>query len=347
MTLSPLNYFQTLAGEFGRGWNRFWFAPSDPLTLGLLRIASGLMAFYLVASYSPDLERYFGSNGLVPLEMVRGLEAQTRDGDRQVLPGQVREAMPREYRFSYLDYFHTPGGLRTVHACGLLTLALFTCGLFTRLTGIASLVVVLSYLHRGPMLTSQVEPILAFVLFYLCLGPAGAACSLDRRWAARREGLPVPASSLASPWATVSLRLIQVHLTVVYLMMAVGKLGGNIWWSGLAMWFLIARSEQRMVDLTALSSLPLLVHAGSYAVMFWQAAFPILIWNRLARPLLLGINALMWALLAPVIGNIPLAVMMVVASLAFVPGDVLRKVTAGPAGRSGDYQAALKANAAA
>jgi hypothetical protein len=344
MTLSPLNYLQTLAAEFGRGWNRFWFAPSDPLPLALLRVAAGLISLYLVAAYSPDLDRYFGSNGLVPLEMVRGLEGQTRDGDRQALVGQVREAMPREYRFSYLDYFHTPGGLRTVHACGLLTLALFTCGLFTRFTSVAALVVVLSYLHRGPMLTAQVEPILAFVLFYLCLGPAGAACSLDRWRAARRDSPQAPTAPLASSWATVSLRLIQVHLTVVYAMMAVGKVGGNFWWSGMAMWYLIARTEQRMVDLTALHSLPLLVHAWSYAVMFWQVAFPILVWNRLARPLLLGINALMWALMAPVIGNIPLAVMMVVASVAFVPGDVLRAVIGG---RHADYQAAPKAKAAA
>jgi hypothetical protein len=60
--------------------------------------------------------------------------------------------------------------------------------------------------------------------------------------------------------------------------------------------------------------------------MFWQAAFPILVFNRLARPLMLVVNALMWALLAPVIGNIPLAVMMVVASLAFVSPEAIRTI---------------------
>ena len=332
MTSRVLNYFQTLAEEFGRGWNRFWFAPSDPLTLAVLRIATGLIALYLVATYSPDLDRYFGPNGLVPLEMVRDLEEKMRDDERPALqdvPGQIREAMPRRYRFSYLDHVRTANGLRVVHAFGLVTLALFTCGLFTRLTAVASLAVVLSYLHRGPMLTSQVEPILAFVLFYLCLGPSGAACSLDRWLAARRDGQAGSSVLVASPWSTVSLRLIQVHLTVVYFMMAVGKVGGNFWWSGMAMWFLIARSEQRMVDLTGLHNWPLVVHAWSYAVMFWQTAFSILIWNRLARPLMLGVNALMWALLAPVIGNIPLAVMMVVASIAFVPGDVIREAIGG------------------
>lgn len=330
MTSILSNYLQALCTEFSRGWNRFWFSASDPLPLGVLRIATGLVALYVVAAYTPDLERYFGANGLVPMEMVLDLETQTRDdGVRQDLPGQIREAMPRQYRFSYLDRLRTPGARRTAHALGLVAVALFTCGFLTRCTAIASLVVVLSYLHRGPMLTSQVEPILVFVLFYLCIGPAGATCSFDAWLRSRRAASAVQAiraPQLPSPWATLTLRLIQVHLVLVYAMMAVGKLGVNDWWAGMAMWYLIARTEQRMVDWTALHQAPLLVNAWSYAVMFWQAAFPILVWNRLARPLMLAVNAIMWALMAPVIGNVPLAVMMVVASLAFVSAETMRTV---------------------
>lgn len=325
-------YLQTLAAEFGRGWTRFWFAPSDPLTLGVLRIGTGLVAFYLVATYTPDLARYFGPSGLVPLDMVRSLQEHAATNDHLRLPGQVREAIPREYGFSYLDHVRSVSGLRIAHTLGLVTLLLFTAGLFSRLTSVASLVVVLSYLHRGPMLTSQVEPILVFVLFYLCLGPSGAVCSIDAWRAGRRRDaslVTLPPTPLASPWATVSVRLVQVHLVIVYGMMAVGKMGGHVWWSGMAMWYLIARTEQRMIDLTVLHKLPLLLDVWSYAVMFWQASFPILIWNRLARPLMLVLNALMWALLAPVIGNIPLAVMMVVASLAFVRPETIRRMTAG------------------
>lgn len=322
------NYSQTLAAEFSRGWNRFWFIPSDPLPLGVLRIATGLVALYVVAAYTPDLERYFGATGLVPLQMVRDLEDQTRDGARQALPGEIREAMPRQYRFSYFDALRTAGARKAVHGLGIIVLSLFTCGVLTRFTAIASLVVVLSYVHRGPMLTSQVEPILAFVLFYLCLGPAGATCSLDAWFLARRgtAASPVNATNTTSLWATVSLRLIQCHLVLVYAMMATGKTGTNVWWNGMAMWNIIARTEQRMIDLTVLHDVPLLVNAWTYAVMFWQAAFPILVWNRTARPLMLAVNAVMWALLAPVIGNIPLAVMMVVASLAFASAETMRTV---------------------
>ncbi|HQU45337.1 MAG: hypothetical protein B7Z73_16055 [Planctomycetia bacterium 21-64-5] len=328
MNSTPGNYFQTLATEGGRGWNRFWFAPSDAIVLAALRISVGLMAFYLLATYTLDLGRYFGEQALVPLKLIDGLEEATRDAGRQVLVGQVREAMPRQYRFSYLDNLHGRGGLMLAHVAGMVVVGLFTAGCFTRITAVGSLVVFLSYLHRAPMLTSGVEPLVAVLLFYLCLGPSGACCSVDRCVLSRRKrnseesSLPAPASS----WATVALRLIQVHLTLIYAMMAVGKLATEWWWNGIGVWLLIARTESRMIDLSGLHQFPLLINAWSYAVLFWQSLMPIFIWNRLARPLLLAVNAVMWIVLAPVIGNFPLALTMIAASLAFVSPSTLRRV---------------------
>jgi hypothetical protein len=333
MISTPTNYFTSLTTELGSGWNRFWFAPSDPIALGVLRIAVGLIALYTLATYTPDLERYFGPNGLVPVGMLASLEEQTRDIDRQAVPGQVREAMPREYRFSYLDRLHSGRALLTAHLVGLAVVAMFTVGLFSRLTSVASLIVFLSYLHRGPMLTAAAEPLVAILIFYLALGPSGSACSLDH-WLAvrRRQNEPLAigqADTIASSWATVPLRLIQVHLALIYAMMVLGKLGNDNWWSGLGIWWLIARTESRMIDLSGLHQLPLVVSAWSYAVMLWQAMFPILIWNRLARPLLLLVNAVMWLLLAPVLGNLPLAAVMIAASLSFVSPEWLRSLVSG------------------
>ena len=122
MTSSPTHYFQTLAGEVARGWNRFWFTPSDPATLAVLRVAVGALALYLVASYTPDLDHYFGENGLLPVKLLNDLQASMND-DLQPVPPQVREAIPRQYRFSYLDLIHGSGALKIVHLAGLLVLA--------------------------------------------------------------------------------------------------------------------------------------------------------------------------------------------------------------------------------
>jgi hypothetical protein len=332
MSSQSKNYLETLGAEVSRGWNRFWFTPSDPITLGVLRIAVGVLALYLLACYTPDLDRYFGNNGLIPVKVLTDLEEPTRNiiDPESVPPPQIRDTLPREFRFSYLDWIHDSNGLKAVHLGGLAVVMLFTLGLFTRLTAVASLIVFLSYLHRGPMLASGTEPIVALLLFYLCIGPSGSACSLDARLAAkRRRGAPLVTDEpdlRKTPWATVAVRLIQVHLTLVYFMMALSKLANDSWWNGLGIWWLIAKPESRMIDLTALYQLPLLVNAWTYAVLVWQTLMPILVWNRLLRPLMMGVNAVMWLLLAPVIGNLPLAAVMIIASLAFVSPETMRRL---------------------
>lgn len=342
------DYFDDLTQGFGQGWNRFWFQPSDPATLSAIRLGAGALALYLVLTYTPDLETFFGADGIVSREMLTSLDLESTGADRLSVAHQIRESMPREYRFSYLDYLDSPGLLRAGHWAGLAVLALFTAGLWTRVTSVLALGVVLSYIHRGPLLTAQVEPVLAFVLFYLCLGPAGAEWSLDRWLALRRpKARPVPpatsygapggaAAELAAPRyssaATISLRLIQVHLTLLYAMMAIGKLSSDVWWSGEAMWWLIAKTESRLVDFTCLHGLPLLINALTNAVALYQLSFPILVWNRLARPLVLGLGVIVWGLLALVTGMAPFALMMLVASLAFVPSRTVRAVLPGRRG---------------
>lgn len=315
------DYFRTLIRAFGVGWNRFWFAPASVSTLGAVRLGTGVVLFYWLATYTPDLTAYFGPDGLAPQATVDNLEAPVRNGSLFVVAQQVRDSLPRPHRWSFLNLLSTRKELVLGHAASLAIALLFTIGLGTRVTSVLALFVLLSYIHRGPVFTSQLEPVLAFVLFYLCLGPAGKTWSVDGWLANRRHPASVArgSSGEASIAANVSLRLIQVHLALVYALMAIGKLSSPVWWSGIGVWLLIGRSESRLIDLTWLHAYPHVVALWTYLVVLWQGAFPILIWHRLSRPLLLTVNAVMWAMLAPVTGTLDLALMMVIASLAFLP----------------------------
>ena len=48
---------------FRTRWSDFWFAPSDPTTLGFVRIVTGLLVVYLHLGYTVDLSRFFGRFG--------------------------------------------------------------------------------------------------------------------------------------------------------------------------------------------------------------------------------------------------------------------------------------------
>ena len=148
MMTAVIDYFRTLGRAFGDGWNRFWFLPSDSYPLGVIRVFTGLIAIWLHATMFPDLGRLFAAGGWLPVEAV----ARTTS---------------RGYPWSYLNYGSSLTDLMIMHGLGLAVLVLFTLGIWTRLTSILAFLVVLSNVHRAPMITSQVEPIVTMVLFYL------------------------------------------------------------------------------------------------------------------------------------------------------------------------------------
>lgn len=124
--------------------------------------------------------------------------------------------------------------------------------------------------------------------------------------------------------ATIATRLIQIHLALFVAMMGFSKLSGDVWWIGTGMWWLMARPESRLVDLTGLHATPKLVEAWTHLVVLFELTFPVLIWAPLARPLLLAWGLFTWASIALVTGDVPFALMMCVASLAFVSPAALQ-----------------------
>lgn len=304
-------WWETLCKRFGNGWNRFWFLPSDPYTLGVIRLLTGLVALYWYATYTPDLLRFFGKSGLLPVASVSLLE-----GGR--------------FSFSYLNYLSSSTDLAIAHWVGLAILIAFAIGFATRITSVLALVVVLSYIHRGPMLTAQTEPILSMVMVYLCLGPSGASWSVDCYLARRKLGSAATADSPSCSFAaTISLRLIQVHLAMLVGLMALSQLMGETWWQGMGVWWLAARTESRMFDLSWLHDHQFVINFWTHAIVFFELAFVALVWQPLARPLLLALGVLVWTSVAVLTGNVPFALILIIASLAFVPGEILRGCCAG------------------
>jgi hypothetical protein len=304
--IKPLTqYFARLTDAFGRGWTQFWFTPSDPATISAIRLLAGLVVVYLHATLSFDLIAFFGPDGLLPVADIAPLEGDT---------------------FSYLNFLSTPAELWTMHLLGLAVLVLFAAGFWTRATSILAWIVFLSDVNRAPMISGRTDSILAMVMLYLCLAPCGRRYSIDAVLKARKASVAIIPRSELSTVATIATRLIQVHLALLVAMMGLSQLGGDVWWNGLGMWFLITREQSRLVDFTWLHTSPLAIDFWTHAVVLFELAFPLLIWIRLARPLLLAIGLLIWTSLALVTGDITFAVMMCIASLAFVPPGVLRSL---------------------
>lgn len=312
------DYFrQFLTGE---AWNRFLYTPRDPRMLSMIRIGAGAIALFSLLTYTPDLINFFGTDGLAPSRTVANVSFQEpmAGGRTQLAHGPYLMAL------NYLAWFENePNMLWGAHGAGIAVLLAYLAGFKTRITSILAFLVTLTYIHRGQVFNAQLEPILSMVMAYLCVGPCGAYCSVDS-WLRARRGEAPQAPSIA---ANIATRLIQIHLSAIYIMMAFGKLvsfsggEGAVWWSGDAVWWLVAKPGGSLVDLTWLHSHPFIVDAWTQAIVFFELAFGVFIWKRWARPLLLALAVPMWLSLAVLTGLIPWCLMMLVANLAFVQAD--------------------------
>jgi hypothetical protein len=327
----------SLPERFGAAWNRFWFAPADAFSLAVLRILAGLLTLYALATLTPDLVRFFGPSGLVPVDVIRSLRA--------VEPGR-----PPSTAASLLGRAVSPGELYAIHVAAILVTVLFTIGLFSRVTGVLTFAVFLAYLHRGPMLTTPMEPVLTMVLMYVCWSPCGEFLSIDAWRRRKRQPATVVEAAerraSASVTANVALRLIQVHLTIIYVMMALAKINDGVaadageyhaWWMGEAVWWLAARPMTPLVDLTGiLGSSGVLTNLWTLAIVAFELGFAIFVWSPACRWPMLALAVPMWLSLALVTGLLPFSLMMLIANLAFFRPETLRAWT----GRYGRLRAA-------
>ncbi len=285
-------------------WNRFWFTPVDPAPVGLLRGLTGLAVVLYLAAWSPRLTVWFGPTGLLPGDVVAELTGA---------PWWQR---------SYFFLLHTPAALWTAHGIGLAVACAMMFGWRSRFATPLTLLVVLAFIHRVPLVVGLFESVLVLLLLYLSLAPSGAAFSVDA-WRRRRRGGSFPRTSWS---ANVVLRLIQIHLAALVLLMATTKLAGDVWWDGMALWWLAARTETRLVDLTFLHQPPgfYLINLWTHLIVAIELAFPVLVWFRATRGLACWLLFGELLSLVLVTGNLPLTLLFGVALLAFMPPGLPR-----------------------
>ena len=298
-------YFAELNVAVGAWWNRFWFTPSTAVKVAALRITTGLMALYAVASYGPDLELWFGENGMLPLDLIRQLyrpEAQWL-GQR-----------------SLLDVLPT-AAIWPFYWVSLAVVVLYTLGIGGRVTAILSTIATISFFARAPLLIGEFESILTLLMIYLCIAKSSDALSMTSLWR-KSSSLQPPGASLhpLSAANTISIGLIQIHIAVVHLMMGWGQLATpeHAWWSGEGIWLAAARPGMSLVDLSGLANHPRMVAAWSHAMTLYLLAFPVLAWKPLARPLLLVVGALVWSSFAIASGWVLFCLAMLTGLAAFV-----------------------------
>jgi hypothetical protein len=135
--------------------------------------------------------------------------------------------------------------------------------------------------------------------------------------------------------ANIALRLMQVHLCVVYLFAGLSKLQGPSWWSGDAMWGALASLDYQTMDLTWLAHAMWIVNLATLVSIAWEVSYPFLVWNRHLRPFYLGLAVVIHLGIGLFMGMLTFGAIMIVANMAFLNPDFLGGRQAGQGAASG------------
>jgi uncharacterized membrane protein YphA (DoxX/SURF4 family) len=299
-----------------RGWDQFWFTPAPPHTLALIRILGGSMLLYTHAVWSINLNAFLGPNSWLTSDAA---SLMNRDLDG------------RNFALSYLYFVNSPALLWTLHVAALVVFAMLTVGFFTRVTAVLAWIVTLSYCHRLTGTLFGLDQINAFIATYLMLGDSGGVCSVDR-WLVRRRGRELPVRKTVG--TNIAIRCLQLHMCVIYLFGGIGKMRGEMWWDGSALWFAFASLEYQSFDMTWMVRHRWLLALLTHVTVFWETFYCFLIWPKLTRPICLAMAVLVHLGIAVCLGMKTFGLVMIIANLAFVYPETVRGVVSWFAARA-------------
>jgi hypothetical protein len=298
-------YPADLASTVARAWHRFFFTPADPTTLGLIRIATGLLLLWNYVAIGVDLRSNLGSDGWADPEALRAFWNMHFGTTAWSLWLWVPD------RF-----------LPAVWATGLVVLVLFTLGLWSRITAVLAWVFMVSTARRAPVLFFGFDEVVLTWTFYLAvIGASGQALSLDRLIACRHRPRALPTPTVS---ANLALRMIQLHLCLIYAAAGLSKLQGRAWWTGEAVLMILVSPETRVRDLTWLAAYPRFLNLLTHATVALEVLYPILVWVRVLRPIVILGMILLHLGIDLTLGLTEFSLSMIVGNLAFVSGRALR-----------------------
>src|SRR5262245_35062193 len=303
-------------GLFG-GWIRFWFAPINPIALHAVRVAVGLAFLAWLLPLAGQHSAFFGPDGWFDLRAYR--EAAALDGG---------SPKPIGWSLLYLAGGN-PAAFTSLYWSSIGVLALFTLGIWPRLTSVLTWAIVLSFVANP---ATDIEaytlfvPLATYVMVgYLLLGQSARGLSLaSRLFGSVRLLRRDPILSRPSSGANLALRLLQIHLAILIVTSGLHKLQFGDWWSGVGLWYplypplqltaqaLREAAEKPVAWYTCLS-------IATYVALACQIFFPAFAWRPRAW-IFVPLGALVGCVATAVLYGDPLfGTALLAGSVAFVP----------------------------
>jgi len=265
------------------GWCQFWFESQDSRKVFLFRSVFGFVFLLFALVRTPDVGFLFSNKGIMPLDYLFA-------------------TMPMAYRYSFLYLNDSVTFAFALHGILIVSLLMLTFGVLPRLSALVALCLHVSFYNRNPLAFYGGDLIGTFYLFFMIFA----------------EGSEIKGrfSVLRSHISSVVIRLAQLQLCFVYFYAGVEKLRGDQWWTGQAIWDVLANSQLATMDFAFMSAFPLLIAVLTLCTVLWEIYFPLGVWTAGARKPLLIIGVLLHIGIAITMG-IPIFTMVMISIYIF------------------------------
>jgi hypothetical protein len=227
-----------------------------------LRVGLPLLLLVHLIWLSDDILSLHGSRGIIPWELTDLL----RDPWVPGLP-----ILAKAFVCLGISAHTAIILLLSGYAGSLFSLAL---GTRTRFSAFLAWGLHLSLVTSGFASFYGVDQIASTFLFYLFIFPSGRAWTFGPRPASSPRAQTIP---------VVCLRVMQVHLCVIYLAAGLDKAMGTQWWNGEAIWQAVSQPIFRTFDLSWLAKHSWIPMSAGWCTLMVEIGYAFLIWPRSTR----------------------------------------------------------------
>ncbi len=243
----------------------FLAQPASARPLAALRIGLSAVLIVQAAAVAGHLPQLYGRLGLVQGPIAGSL---------------ARRGLPR---VGFVADLLAPYGVSehtSLFLCFLLyvgALHALLLGWKTRVSAILAWLLHLAFKTSGTASAYGVFEFSTIGLFYCAAMPCGRYLSLDQ--------LSLCRPSPATPGARLALRVLQVHLCIIYLTSGIEKAKGEQWHNGEAIWRAVMRPGRSLFDVAWLASWPWVAMALCWATLVVEIGYAFMVWPKRTRAL--------------------------------------------------------------
>ena len=277
-------------------WYRMWFQPQSPAPLCVFRILLGMLVILSSLLWLPDLQTWFGYDGIVSVQTMEQFEASNRFSILFWLP-------PDNRWVGWLYWIMLLAGVT------------FTLGVRSNFSALILFLCVTSFHHRNLLIFNSGHTLIRVCLFLMMFGPIGKMYSVDSwfsHWWHQRSKQSDDASASkirCRPWTQ---NLLRFQIALVYAQSTLAKMDGETWWNGTAVYYANHMEDFAKFPVPFVFERMLGYQIATWATLAIEIALWTLVWVKELRYYVLALGVLLhlgidWTMNLPIFEHLMIA----------------------------------------